>query len=140
MTVDAASVGTGHSQQGMFYRGPGRVFGLLHCLLDRGTGFIQIDDDALARAARFGHTVTAIAQTVVGNFRDQRAGLGAAYVDRGQKVLVLVRHSYCGSPLAIAGLGFAVGLTVATDFSTGLVCVFAAEAVPGFALVLPLIE
>ena len=74
-----------------------------------------------------------------GNLRDQRAGLGTAYVDCGQKVLVLVRHSYWVSPLAIAGLGFAAGLTVATDFSAGFGRVFAA-AVAAFALALPLVE
>ena len=115
VAVDAAGVGPGHAQQGVLDGRSGHVFGLLHRLLNRGYGFVQIDDDALARAARFRYAVTAIAQTVVGNFRHQRAGLGAAYVDCGQKVLVLVRHSYCVSPLAIAGLGFAAGLTAATD-------------------------
>ena len=119
VAVDAAGVGPGHAQQGMLDRRSGHVFGLLHRLLNRADGFVQIHDDALARAARFGHAVAAIAQTVVGNFRHQRAGLGAAYVDCGQKMLVLVRHSYCVSPLAIAGLGFAAGLTAATDFSAG---------------------
>jgi hypothetical protein len=102
-------------------RGSSDVFGLLYRLLNRTHGFVQVHNNALARAARFRHAVTAIAQTVVGDFRDQRAGLGTAYVDCGQNVLVLVGHSYCGSPLAIAGLGFAVGFTVAPDFGAAFV-------------------
>src|ERR1700687_5965669 len=138
MTVDAPAVPPGHAQQSMLDRRSSRVFGLLHRLLNRAHGFVQINNDALARTARFRYAVTAIAQPVVGNLRHQRAGLGTAYVDCGQKVLVLVRHSYWGSPLAIAGLGFVV-LTAASDFSAGFGCVFAAEAVPGFAFALPLI-
>jgi len=55
-------------------------------------------------------------------------------------VLVLVRHAYCVSPLAIAGLGFAAGLTVATDFNAGLGCVLAIAALRGFTFALPLVE
>src|SRR6185503_7287525 len=121
VTVEPAGMGPGHAQQSVLNGGSRRVFGLLHRLLNRAHGLVQVHDDALARAARFGHAVTAITQSVVGNFRHQRAGLGAAYVDCGQKVLVRVRHSYCVSPLAIAGLGFAEAFTAATDFGVGLV-------------------
>ena len=139
VAVDAANMGAGHAQQRVLDGRSRDVFGLLHRLLNRAHGFVQIDDDALARAARFGDAVTAIAQSVVGNLRHQRAGLGAAYVDCGQKMLVLVRHSYCVSPLAIAGLGFADAFTAATDFGAGLVLapgVFAAAACLAFALAL----
>src|SRR5207244_8157018 len=48
----------------------------------------------------------------------QCAGLGTANVNRGKKMLVLIRHSYCvSSPLAIPGLGFAGALAAAcADF------------------------
>jgi hypothetical protein len=54
-------------------------------------------------------------------------------------VLVRVRHSYCVSPLAIAGLGFADAFTAATDFGAGFVLppeFLAAEACLPFALAL----
>jgi hypothetical protein len=54
---------------------------------------------------------------------------------------VRVRHSYCVSPLAIAGLGFAEAFTAATDFGADFVLapgVFAAAVC--FAFVLPLLE
>jgi hypothetical protein len=56
-------------------------------------------------------------------------------------MFALVRHSYCVSPLAIAGLGFATGFTAATDFGAVFDGVFfcAAEAVPGLAFVLALL-
>src|SRR5882672_5422693 len=108
MAVDTPGMRSGHAQQGMLDRRSGSILRLFHRLLNRTHGFVQIYDDAFARTPRFSHAVPAVTQSVFGNFRHQRAGLGAAYVNRGQKVFVLVRHSYCGaSPLAIAGLGFA---------------------------------
>ena len=49
-------------------------------------GFFQIDDDAFARAARFRHAMSAIAQAGVGDLGHQHTSLGAAYVNRGQKM------------------------------------------------------
>jgi hypothetical protein len=44
---------------------------------------------------------------VVGGFRHQHTGFGAAYVNGRQPILVLIRHAYgCSCPFAIAGLGF----------------------------------
>ena len=86
----------------------GNILGLLDRFLNRADSLVQIDDDALARAARFGHAMAAIAQAVVGDLRHQHAGLGAAYINCRQKVFVLVRPclSVGSCPLAIAGTWF----------------------------------
>ena len=94
MAVHAAHVRSSHAHHRVLDGRAGDVLRLLHRLLDRAHRFIQIDDDAFARAARFGHAVPAIAQAVVGDFRHQRASLGAAYINRGQKMLVLIPHAY----------------------------------------------
>ena len=83
------------------------VFSLLDCLLYAAGSLLQIDDDAFARAARFGNAMPAVAQAVRSNLSHEDAGLGATYIDCGQQVCVLVRHAYCWSCLlTIAGLGF----------------------------------
>ena len=64
MAVDTASVCPGHAQPGMLDGRSGSIFRLFHRLLDRAHGFIQIDDDALARTSRFRHAMAAIAQAV----------------------------------------------------------------------------
>src|SRR5438876_403687 len=96
------------------------VLRLLHSLLYGGHGFVQVNNDALARTPRFGDAVAAIAQATVSNLHRQCAGLGTANVNRGKKMLVLLRHSYCvSSPLAIPGLGFAGALAAAcADFTS----------------------
>ena len=63
---------------------PADVLGGFHGFLDRSDCFIKIDDDALARAARFRYAVPAIAQAGVSDLGDQRAGLCAAYIDGRQ--------------------------------------------------------
>jgi len=84
--------------------------------------------------------MTTIAQPVVGNFRDQRAGFRTAYVDCGQKVLVLCSPCLLCFSLGNCRAGFAAGLTVATDFNAGLGCVLAIAALRGFTFALPLVE
>src|SRR5579864_9746443 len=86
------------------------IFRLLHRFLNRRHSFFKIDDDSLARPTRFANSMPAIAQAGVRGFRDQHAGLGAAYINCREKILLLIRHSYgCSSPLAIAGLGLLPG-------------------------------
>ena len=94
MTVDAAHVRSADADDGVLDRRSGNVFGGFDRLLNRGDGLVEFDDDALARAARFGDAVAAIAQAGVGELRHQRARLGAAYIDRGKKTSLLVRHPY----------------------------------------------
>src|ERR1700680_2731575 len=119
----------------MLDRRSGCVFRLLYRLLNRSHGLVQIHDDAFARPPRFGHAMAAVAQTAVGNFRHQCASLGAAYINRGQEMLVLIRHSYrASSPLTIAALGFA-GLAAAREEFR-----FAFRAEPGADAFCPLLE
>src|SRR5580704_15958275 len=62
----------------------------------------------------------AITEAGVGDLRHQHAGLGAAYVNRRQKILLLIRHAYgCSSPLTIAGLGLLPGLVTTVPVAGG---------------------
>src|SRR5690349_2156376 len=120
MAVDPSSVRPGDAQPRMLDRRSSSVFRLLHSLLDGAHGFVQVNDDALARTPRFGDTVAAVAQANVSNLHRQCARLGTANVNRGKKMFVLIRHSYCvSSPLAIPGFGFAGALAAAcADFGS----------------------
>src|SRR5215469_13639226 len=84
MGVHAADVRPGNTQQRVFDGGTQGVFGLLDGLLDGSNRLVEIDDDAFAGAARVGDAVSPVAQAMVGDFHDQRAGLGATYIDRRQ--------------------------------------------------------
>jgi hypothetical protein len=42
---------------------------------------VEFDDHALARAARFGHSMSAIAQAVVRNLGHESARFGTAHID-----------------------------------------------------------
>src|SRR6185503_7652309 len=90
--VDAAHVRARDPQRGMLNRNSGSVLGPLDRLLNRCHCFIEIDNDALARAARLGHAVTAIAQSVFSHLHHENAGFRAAYVDRGQEMFGRPRH------------------------------------------------
>src|SRR5579862_5454638 len=131
MCIDAAYMCARHPNQGSFDRGSARVFGLFDCVLNRGDGFLQIDNDPFAGTTRFGQTMAAISQAVVPNLRDHYAGFRATYIDGRDESPVLITHPYC-CPFSIPGLGlfsFAVPLPAGRD---------EAETVAGFCpVVLP---
>ena len=107
MSIDSAHVRSGDAENGMLHSNSGTVLCLLHDLLNRRDGFIEIDNDAFARAFRFAEAVTAIAQAILCDFGNQNTGLGAAYVNGGQKISLRHRHGYgVPCPFAMAGLGF----------------------------------
>ena len=54
VAVQSADVRPGHADQRMLDRRTRRVFRAFDGFLNRSDGFLQIDDDALARAARLG--------------------------------------------------------------------------------------
>jgi len=93
MTVDAAHVRSAHAHNGMLDRCTRNVLGGLDRFLNRRNRLVEFHDDALARAPRFRHAVPAIAQAAVSQLRHQSAGLGAAYINRGKKTSLLVRHA-----------------------------------------------
>src|SRR5438045_448105 len=95
---------TGNAQSGVLDWDIRNVFRTLDRLLDGSDGFVEINNDAFARAARFRQSVPAVAQSVLGDFGDEDACLSAADVNRGQKMFGRLRHQCC--PLAMAGLGF----------------------------------
>jgi hypothetical protein len=68
---------------GVLDRRSGNIFGGFDRFLNGLHRFVEFNDDALARTARLGDAVAAIAQAAVGQLRHQRAGLGAAHVDCG---------------------------------------------------------
>src|SRR5258708_32759185 len=78
VTVDAADVRTTDADDGVFDRNSPGVFGGLDCFLDRRNGLVEFDNHSLARAARLGDAVSAIAQVAVGVIGYQRTFLGAA--------------------------------------------------------------
>ena len=92
MRVDAAHVRAGHTDQRMLHGSARPVFGTLHRFLNRGDRLLQIYNHTLARTARLGNPVAAIAQTVLRDFRHQRTGFCAPHINDVQKVPVLVRH------------------------------------------------
>src|SRR5579864_1497448 len=92
MSIDPAHVRTCNSEDCVLDREAGSVFGLLHGLLNGRDRFLEVDDNALTRASRIGEAVTAVAQAIVGDLNDKHAGLGASYIDGGQKMLVRLRH------------------------------------------------
>ena len=94
VTVHAAHVGSRGPDERVLDCGSGGVLGLDDCFLNGRGCLLHVNDEAFARAARFGDAVPAIAQTVVGNFRNQHAGLSTAYIDRRQKIGLLIRHRY----------------------------------------------
>ena len=81
VSIEPAHVRSGHSDEGVLDGRARTIFGALDGVLDGRRGFLQIHDDALARAARLGDAVAAIAQAVVTNLGHQSACLGAAYID-----------------------------------------------------------
>ena len=81
MAIDAAHVRSSDADDGMLNRRAGNVLRGLDRFLNRRHGLVELNDHALARTARFGHAVSAIAQTVVGDLRHERASLGAAHVN-----------------------------------------------------------
>jgi hypothetical protein len=92
VAVDAANVGSANADDGVLDRRTRNVFRGFDRLLNRGNSFIEFNDHALARASGFGLAVAAIAEAAIGQFRHQRASLGAAYIDRRKKTSLLVPH------------------------------------------------
>src|SRR5258708_17755926 len=98
---------TGHTQDCMPNWNTRGVLCLLDRLLDGSDRFVEINDDALTRAARIGQPVTAVAQTVLRNLGNQNACLGAAHVNGGQEIFLRFRPGYwVPCPFMTAGLGF----------------------------------
>ena len=54
--------------------------------LNAANGLVEFGDDAFAQTARLADAVSAIAQAVLAQLGDKNAGLGAAYVDGGNKI------------------------------------------------------
>src|SRR5580704_17790744 len=92
VSVDPSHVRSTDTDDGLLDGCARDIFGGFDRLLNRRHGLVELHDDPLSRATRFRDTVPAIAQAVVGRLRHQRAGLGAAYVNRGKKVALLVPH------------------------------------------------
>ena len=94
VAVYATHVGSRGSDECVLDCSASGVLGLYDCFLNCAGRLLHVNDEAFARAARFCDAVPAIAQTVVGNFCNQHAGLGTAYINRRQKIGLLVRHRY----------------------------------------------
>ena len=92
MGVNSAHVRSGNSQNRMFNRNAGAVFGPFNRLLNGADCFFQIHNDALARTARVGEAMAAVAQSVVGKLRHEHAGLCAADINRGQELFIRLGH------------------------------------------------
>jgi hypothetical protein len=86
VSIDPTDMRAGDAERGVLNRNSGGIFGSLDRLRDRCDRLVEIDNDAFARAARISQTVTAIAQTVVGDLDNEDACLRAAYVDGGQEM------------------------------------------------------
>src|SRR3954468_15391893 len=97
-----------------------RLLGLLDRPLDRSDSFVEVHDHALAAAARFGDAVYAIAQTGLSRFGDEGEGLGAADVERDQKILLLFHYFF---PLPFtAGFGFFGAILIIFGLGASLDC------------------
>ena len=81
VAIHAAYMRPCDSQQRVFNGSAGRVFSLFDGTLNRSYRLVQIDDDALARATRLCHSMSAIAQAGIGDLGHQNAGLGASNID-----------------------------------------------------------
>ena len=92
MAVHAANMRSADADNGMLDGSPGDVFGGFGRLLNRGDGLVEFDDGSLARAARFGDAVSAIAQAGVGEFGHERACLCATHINCSKKISRLVAH------------------------------------------------
>ena len=92
VTIDAAHVDSADADDGLFHGSARDVFRGFDGFLNRRYRFVEFHDHAFARAARFSHSVPAIAQTAFGELRHQRASLRAAYVNRGKKTSLLLPH------------------------------------------------
>ena len=68
----------------------GHVFRVFHRFLNAADGFVEFGDHALAQAARFADAVAAIAQSVVAQFGHQNGSLGAAYVNGGNEIGLVI--------------------------------------------------
>ena len=97
---------SGDTDNGALDGNAGNVFGGFHRFLNAANGFVELGDDALAEAARFGHAVPAITQAVVAEFGDEHARLGAAHVDGGNEIGRVVRHLILRSLLGDGRAGF----------------------------------
>ena len=91
--VDALDVGSRDAHAGLLDLDPGHELGLFDHLLDRFDGGVEVDDNPLAHALRFGvrgaHHVEA---AVVHRLRDDRADLVGADVESRDVPVVLTSH------------------------------------------------
>src|SRR5579872_809293 len=156
MTVHTPHVSAANANDGVLHRGTRDVFGRLDRFLNRSNSLIELDDHALARAARFGEPMSAIAQAGVRHLGHQRACLGAADINCREKTSLLVPHVYKfrnqtifliknqfdavpGNGFATTALGFGLAAFAATagdecaDFFMSVLCA-AGCAADGFAL------
>ena len=81
VAVDAANVRSGDTDDGMLDGSLGDVFRLFDGLANRVNRLVEIGDYAFAHAARVGDSVATIAQSVLVDFGDDDAGLGASNVN-----------------------------------------------------------
>src|SRR6478752_891268 len=93
MAVHAFDIRSAYSDDGVLDRRSRNIFRRFDRFLNRGNGFIQLDDHAFARTARVGDSMPPVAQAELGHLCYQRARLGAAYINRRQEASLLVRHS-----------------------------------------------
>ena len=82
VAVDSANMSTTDADDCVLHGRAGDIFRGLHGSLNRRHCLFEFNDHTLARSARLGHAVPAIAQADVGNLRHERAGLGAAHINR----------------------------------------------------------
>ena len=92
VAVDAANVRSGDADDGVLDRRLGDVLGLFDRFLDRVDRLVEIGDHAFAHAARVGDAVAAIAKSVLVDFGDDDAGLGASDVNHSEQVFRLTSH------------------------------------------------
>src|SRR5205814_424700 len=72
----------------------GNLLGVFNRAMNRGGGLFQIDDGALARAARFGEAVSAIAQRAISDIADEGQRLGTANIDDADQILAIGSHEF----------------------------------------------
>ncbi len=76
----------------MLDRNASHVFRMFHRFLNAADGLVEFGNHALAQAARFADAVAAITQSVLAQLGHQDGGLGAAYVNGGNEIGLMIRH------------------------------------------------
>src|ERR1700729_1439360 len=101
VTIHSADMRSRYPHQRVLNRYASDVFRMLYRFLNAADGLVKFRDDAFAQSVRFADAMTAITQSVLAQLRHQDDGLGAPYIDGGNKIRLVARHNNYGGALVL---------------------------------------